>query len=116
MAAPTGTIGPAVQTTNRRGWTRSDKPTADTTERQNDEGDRRVPAGAEDAVASGAWAPMEVMAAVACDFTTDRAEILATLWDLRDDGLLCYDASGNFPGFRPAVWGLRKEEVHALIG
>jgi hypothetical protein len=58
-----------------------------------------------DAVASAARAPMEVMAAVACDFTTDRAEILATLWDLRDDGLLRYDASGNFPGFRPAVWG-----------
>lgn len=56
-----------------------------------------------DAVAGGAWAPMEVVAAVACDFVTDRAEILATLWDLRDDGVLVYDASGQFPEFRPAV-------------
>jgi hypothetical protein len=54
-----------------------------------------------EAVTGGAWSPMAVIAAVACDFPADRASVLATLWDLRDEGVLVYDASGQFPGFRP---------------
>lgn len=55
-----------------------------------------------DAVIDGAWSPADVVASVATDFTTDRATVVAVLWDLVDDGLLRYDPSLNFAGFRPA--------------
>ncbi len=55
------------------------------------------------AVVDGAWSPTAVVASVASDSVADRAEIIATLWDLRDDGFLVYDVSGRFPGFRPFV-------------
>jgi len=53
------------------------------------------------AVEEGAWAPADVVATVATDYTTDRAAVLATLWDLVDDGCLRYDGSLVFAGFRP---------------
>ena len=64
-----------------------------------------------EAVTDGAWSPMAVIAAVACDFPADRAEVMATLWDLRDEGLLVYDASGHVPGFRPAQWVARNSST-----
>ncbi len=53
------------------------------------------------AVAEGAWSPIEVIASVATDSFADRASILATLWDLVEDGLLCYDPPPQRAGFRP---------------
>ncbi len=53
-----------------------------------------------DAVTDGAWTPADVVASVASDSIADRAEILATAWDLVDDGVLLYDATPGFPGFR----------------
>lgn len=58
-----------------------------------------------EAVADGAWAPTDVVASVASDSVADRARILATLWDLKEDGVLVYDATTLFPGFRPAREG-----------
>lgn len=54
-----------------------------------------------DAVVDGAWTPADVVASVATDFTTDRAAVVAVLWDLVDDGQLRYDSSLHFAGFRP---------------
>lgn len=53
------------------------------------------------AVHEGAWAPADVVASVATDYAVDRCTIVATLWDLVEDGLLRYDASLQFAGFRP---------------
>lgn len=58
-----------------------------------------------EAVAGGAWSPTAVVASVASDSAADRAHIIATLWDLKEEGLLVYDATGQFPGFRPVVEG-----------
>lgn len=52
-----------------------------------------------DAVAAGAWSTQAVVATVASDSVVDRAEIVATLWDLESDGVVAYTA-GQFPGFR----------------
>lgn len=54
-----------------------------------------------DAVVEGAWAPCDVVASVASDSTADRRQIVAILWDLVEEGLLVYDASLQFSGFRP---------------
>ena len=54
------------------------------------------------AVRNGAWAPADVVATVTADTATTRAEVLATLWDLVDEGHLVYDASTPFPEFRPS--------------
>ena len=54
-----------------------------------------------DAVVDGAWAPSDVVASVASDSSADRRQIIATLWDLVEDGILVYDASLQFAGFRP---------------
>lgn len=53
------------------------------------------------AVQDGAWATADVVAAVATDYNTDRAPIVATLWDLVEEGLLRYDGSPQSAGFRP---------------
>lgn len=53
------------------------------------------------AVEEGAWAPADVVASVATDCTTDRAAVMAVLWDLVDDGCLRYDGSLLVAGFRP---------------
>lgn len=53
------------------------------------------------AVEEGAWAPADVVASVATDCTTDRAAVMAMLWDLVDEGCLRYDGSMLFAGFRP---------------
>lgn len=55
------------------------------------------------AVREGAWTPCDVVATVATDFGADRARIIAVLWDLVDEGLLCYDASLQPCGFRPCL-------------
>jgi hypothetical protein len=54
-----------------------------------------------DAVHEGAWTPADVVASVATDFAADRGTVLATLWDLVADGVVCYDGSLQYPGFRP---------------
>ncbi len=54
-------------------------------------------------VAEGAWAPADIVASVASDSIEDRRAIIATLWDLVSEGVLTYDATHQFPGFRPAV-------------
>jgi hypothetical protein len=64
---------------------------------------RALRAAVREAVADGAWAPTDVVASVASDFVADRAQIVATLWDLKEEGVLVYDASTQFPGFRPAL-------------
>lgn len=56
-----------------------------------------------EAVANGAWSPTAVLASVASDSVADRARIMATLWDLKEDGVLVYDSTSQFPGFRPAL-------------
>lgn len=53
------------------------------------------------AVEEGAWAPVDVVASVATDYTTDRAAVIAVLWDLVDEGCLRYDGTSVFSGFRP---------------
>jgi hypothetical protein len=53
------------------------------------------------AVQEGAWTTSDVVASVATDYAADRGPIIATLWDLVDDGVLRYDASLQFAGFRP---------------
>lgn len=55
------------------------------------------------AVREGAWSPADVVASVATDYGTDRGHIVATLWDLVEDGLLRYDTSVQLGlgGFRP---------------
>ena len=55
-----------------------------------------------DVVAEGAWTTADVVASVASDFAGDRTDVVATLWDLVDDGALRYDCAAQFPGFRPA--------------
>lgn len=52
------------------------------------------------AVEEGAWATADVVASVATDYAADRATIVATLWDLVDDGVVFYDNSLRFAGFR----------------
>ena len=52
------------------------------------------------AVENGAWTTADVVASVATDYASDRATIVATLWDLVDDGLVRYDNSLSFAGFR----------------
>lgn len=54
-----------------------------------------------DAVLDGAWAPADVIASVATDYTADRAAVVALLWDLVEEGLIRYDGSLQFAGFRP---------------
>jgi hypothetical protein len=54
-----------------------------------------------DVVADGAWTTADVVASVATDFVVDRADVVATLWDLVDEGALRYDCTAQFPGFRP---------------
>lgn len=53
------------------------------------------------AVVDGAWTPADVVASVATDYAADRAAVIATLWDLVDDGLIRYDADLQLAGFRP---------------
>ena len=55
-----------------------------------------------DVVTDGAWTTADVVASVATDIVVDRADVVATLWDLVDDGALRYDCAAQFPGFRPA--------------
>jgi hypothetical protein len=55
------------------------------------------------AVREGAWTPCDVVASVATDYSADRSHVVAILWDLVDEGLLCYDASLQPCGFRPCV-------------
>ena len=52
------------------------------------------------AVEDGAWTTADVVASVATDYTADRATIVAMLWDLVEDGLVRYDNSLQFAGFR----------------
>lgn len=53
------------------------------------------------AVQEGAWAPADVVASVATDYTADRGVVVAMLWDLVADGYLRYDPSPQVTGFRP---------------
>ncbi|GAB2738156.1 hypothetical protein [Nocardioides pakistanensis] len=53
------------------------------------------------AVFDGAWAPADVIASVATDYSADRGAVVAMLWDLVEEGLIRYDASLQFAGFRP---------------
>lgn len=55
------------------------------------------------AVWEGAWSPADIVASVATDYGADRGHIVATLWDLVAEGLLCYDPSLQLGlgGFRP---------------
>jgi hypothetical protein len=53
------------------------------------------------AVRDGAWTPCDVVASVATDYSSDRGHIIAVLWDLVEEGVLCYDASLQPCGFRP---------------
>jgi hypothetical protein len=52
-------------------------------------------------VTDGCWTTADVVATVATDSVADRADVVATLWDLVDDGALRYDGTAGFPGFRP---------------
>ncbi|HET7533298.1 MAG TPA: hypothetical protein VF012_06070 [Nocardioidaceae bacterium] len=54
-----------------------------------------------EAVGEGAWTPADVVASVATDYASDRASIVAVLWDLVEEGLLAYDGSGRFACFKP---------------
>jgi len=54
------------------------------------------------AVIEGAWSSADVVASVASDSIADRTQIVATLWDLVDEGVLHYDTTTDFPGFHPA--------------
>jgi aryl-alcohol dehydrogenase-like predicted oxidoreductase len=54
-----------------------------------------------EAVREGAWTAADVVASVATDYVTERAAIVATLWDLVDDGVLRYEGCCGFAGFRP---------------
>jgi hypothetical protein len=53
------------------------------------------------AIGEGAWTSADVVASVASDYATDRAAIMAVLWDLVDEGYLRYDGSGQLACFRP---------------
>lgn len=54
-----------------------------------------------DAVREGSWTTADVVASVATDYVADRATIVAVLWDLVEEGVIRYDASLQFAGFRP---------------
>ncbi|QNN54349.1 hypothetical protein [Nocardioides mesophilus] len=54
-----------------------------------------------DAVADGAWSAGDVAATVTAQVRAGRSDVVATLWDLVDQGALVYDASAAEPGFRP---------------
>jgi len=58
-------------------------------------------AAVREAVRDGAWTPCDVVASVATDHGSDRRHIVAVLWDLVAEGVLCYDASLQPCGFRP---------------
>ncbi|MDI6908473.1 hypothetical protein [Nocardioides sp.] len=53
------------------------------------------------AVGTGAWSPAEILVAVA-DQHADRCDVIATLWDLVDAGLLDFVADFSYPAFRLA--------------
>ena len=55
-----------------------------------------------DAVVDGAWAPVDVAATVTARVRADRSHVLATCWDLVDQGTLVYDRHAPSPGFRLA--------------
>jgi hypothetical protein len=55
-----------------------------------------------DAVHDGAWAPVDVAATVTAHVRADRSHVLATLWDLVEEGTLVYDRHAPSPGFRVA--------------
>jgi hypothetical protein len=55
-----------------------------------------------DAVADGAWAPGDVAATVTSHVRADRSDVVATLWDLVEEGALVYDRGAPSPGFRVA--------------
>lgn len=57
----------------------------------------------QEAVMDGAWSPCDVVASVASDSSADRRQIIAALWDLVEEGVLVYDASMQFAGFRPCA-------------
>lgn len=58
-------------------------------------------AAVQTAVEEGAWTTADVVASVATDYAADRGQIVAVLWDLVGDGVIFYDASRKFAGFRP---------------
>jgi hypothetical protein len=53
------------------------------------------------AVGEGAWSPADVVATVA-DQHADRHDVMATLWDLVDAGVLTYHPDIASPAFRLA--------------
>jgi hypothetical protein len=55
-----------------------------------------------DAVSEGAWAPVDVAATVTSRVRADRSHVVATLWDLVEEGTLVYDRHAPSPGFRVA--------------
>jgi hypothetical protein len=55
------------------------------------------------AVADGAWSPTDVAATVTAEVRAGRSDVVATLWDLVDEGVLVYDAGVGMPGFRVAT-------------
>ena len=55
-----------------------------------------------DAVSEGAWAPVDVAATVTSRVLADRSHVVATLWDLVEEGALVYDRHAPSPGFRVA--------------
>jgi hypothetical protein len=53
------------------------------------------------AVEEGAWSPADIVATVA-DQHADRSDVMATLWDLVDAGVLTYVPDVAYPAFRRA--------------
>lgn len=55
------------------------------------------------AVTDGAWSPGDVAATVTAEVRAGRSDVVATLWDLVDAGMLVYDGNAASPGFRAVV-------------
>lgn len=53
------------------------------------------------AVENGAWSPADIVATVA-DQHAERCDVMATLWDLVDAGVLVYVPDIAYPAFRLA--------------
>lgn len=56
------------------------------------------------AIHQGSWSQMEILTDLA-ELHFERADVLATLWEMVDDGVLVYHAEDVFPTYRPACCG-----------
>lgn len=63
---------------------------------------RTIRSSVHSAVRNGAWGAADVVRTVSADTAATRPEVIATLWDLVDEGQLEYSGTSPFPVFRPA--------------